>query len=351
MVNKEKLLALDGLRGWMAIWVFITHVVTMATLPLVKTKGAGVILANGQYAVGVFILLSGFVISNSATTHSWKDFIIRRAFRLFPAYLVCLLLSICILGLSIDLIKSTPWPMERAEDRLQYLNDSLENFWTHLGLHLFLLHGLVPESILRSTSYAFIGQAWSLTLEWQYYLVAALLLKLSLQSKNVVFELGLLVILIVLAKHYTQPSFIGSYLWLFFVGHLFWKYFDKSQFWRWLLYGGVSLLMGSKAYPIFIFGAVVYSSYSSSWLSSLFETKTSLFLGKISYGFYCIHMASIFLTGYLLLNILNINSRWTYCVLLISLSLLFAIGLSMLLNKYIEVPMIRYARKITSRSD
>jgi peptidoglycan/LPS O-acetylase OafA/YrhL len=350
MVNKEKLLALDGLRGWMALWVFVTHVVTMATLPLVKTKGLGVVLANGQYAVCVFILLSGFVISNSATTHSWQDFIIRRGFRLFPAYLVCLLASIATLDLSIDLIQSTPWHMERIEDRLKYLLDSKDNFWTHLGLHTFLIHGLVPDRVLSSTSYAFMGQAWSLSLEWQYYLIASMLMVFSLKSKNIVFELAILAVLIFIAKLQSQPSFILMYLWLFFIGHLFWKHFDEKQFWRWPLYLLLALLMRDKAYPIILFAAVVYSAYHQGGFSRWFESKLSLFLGKVSYGFYCVHMISIFVTGYCLLNFFHIDSRWLYCGLLITCSLALAIFCSVLLNKYIELPMIRYAKKITSKT-
>ncbi|HSH88043.1 MAG TPA: acyltransferase [Methylophilus sp.] len=350
MVNKEKLPALDGLRGWMALWVFVTHVVTMATLPLVKTQGLGIVLANGQYAVCVFILLSGFVISNSATSHTWRNFIIRRGFRLFPAYLVCLLGSVVTLDLSIDLIQSTPWHMERTADRLKYLLDSKENFWTHLGLHVFLLHGLVPDKLLSSTSYAFMGQAWSLSLEWQYYLIVGLLMMFSLKSKNIIFELLILGFLIFIAKFQTQPSFILMYLWLFFVGHLFWKHFDEKQFWRWPLYLGLSLLMRDKSYPIILFAGVVYSSYYKGAFSQWFESKLSLFLGQISYGFYCVHMLSIFVTGYCLLHVFNVESRWLYCGLLIISSLALAITLSMLLNKYIELPMIRYAKKITSKS-
>ena len=348
VVNKEKLLALDGLRGWMALWVWITHVVTMATLPLVKTHGIGVVLANGQYAVCVFILLSGFVISNSATTHSWKDFIIRRGFRLFPAYLICLAISVLIVGLSIELIKATPWPMMRIDDRLEYLQDSLAHFWPHLGLHVLLLHGLVPDSILSSTSYAFMGQAWSLTLEWQYYLMAGLLMKLSFKSRSLVFELAVLIVLLMMAKVFTQPSFIASYLWLFYVGHLFWKHFDQHALWRYAIYFTVCLVMGAKSLAILIFGLTVYSSFHDGRLKHFLENRVSLFLGKVSYGFYCVYMIAIFLTGYVLVVILKLDSRVLYAVLLISLSLVFSLLLSALLSRTVEQPMIQYARKITA---
>lgn len=168
-----KVHALDGLRGLMALWVFITHVTTMATIPLHKNEGLGWIFANGQFAVGVFIILSGFVITlnvQSAKNFTSTTFLIRRVFRLFPVYLICLLASVLILDLSLDVLKELPWPGLRTQDRIQYLQDSKNNFYPHVILHSFLIHGLVPESILRSTSYAFMGQAWSLTLEWQFYL-------------------------------------------------------------------------------------------------------------------------------------------------------------------------------------
>ncbi len=58
-----KLAGLEGLRGIMCVWVVITHTLTIAALPIYKNEGVGMLLANGTYAVGVFILLSGFVIA------------------------------------------------------------------------------------------------------------------------------------------------------------------------------------------------------------------------------------------------------------------------------------------------
>ena len=38
-----------------------------------------------------------------------------------------------------------------------------------------MLHGIVPETILPRSSIALLGPAWSISLEWQFYLVAPLL--------------------------------------------------------------------------------------------------------------------------------------------------------------------------------
>lgn len=56
-------------------------------------------------------------------------------------------------------------------------------FWTDLGLHLFLLHGLAPVQVLPFAPYTFLGVAWSLSLEEQFYALAPLLLGLALASR------------------------------------------------------------------------------------------------------------------------------------------------------------------------
>ncbi|MDR5172633.1 acyltransferase [Methylobacillus flagellatus] len=349
MVDKEKIIALDGLRGWMAVWVWVTHVVTMATLPLVKTSGLGMVLANGQYAVGVFILLSGFVISNTATRSSWSKFILRRFFRLFPAYLICLLLSVLILDISIQFLTNAPWPMERAADRVKYLTDSKDYFWPHLSLHVLLLHGLVPDSILPSTSYAFMGQAWSLTLEWQYYLIAVLFLKLiSMTRNNILLECLAILTLALISLKLNQSSFIASNLWLFLIGHLFWKHFDDRQTWRYPLWILAALPAGLKVLSILIFMVVILACFKNWRINRFLETGVSRFLGRVSYGFYCIHMVSIFTIAYTLLFVFNITDRVIFASALIALSLVMSLLIAWILNILVENPMIALGRKLTS---
>jgi hypothetical protein len=51
----------------------------------------GWILANGDTAVGTFIIISGFVIALNVdrSYDGYGGYIIRRALRLFPVYLTC----------------------------------------------------------------------------------------------------------------------------------------------------------------------------------------------------------------------------------------------------------------------
>lgn len=61
-------------------------------------KIADAVYKMGGVAVFVFIILSGFVITHLLFTkrERYLSYLVRRAFRLFPAYLVCLAISLAL---------------------------------------------------------------------------------------------------------------------------------------------------------------------------------------------------------------------------------------------------------------
>jgi len=83
----------DSLRGLMAFWVVLAH--TFMTFDLFLPKSLGKVL-NVAYAVEVFIILSGFVIFLllDKKHESYRHFITRRFFRLFPVYWVLLIIAV-----------------------------------------------------------------------------------------------------------------------------------------------------------------------------------------------------------------------------------------------------------------
>src|SRR5271163_682098 len=73
--------SVDGLRGWLAAWVMIAH--------LVNAYGSGALIGLANAAVMVFFVISGYVL-----TRSWNGnflpFLVRRFFRLWPVYALSL---------------------------------------------------------------------------------------------------------------------------------------------------------------------------------------------------------------------------------------------------------------------
>jgi peptidoglycan/LPS O-acetylase OafA/YrhL len=86
--------------------------------------------------------------------------------RLFPAFIVCLAIALLV----------RPFTSGTAPSEL--IREASENrfFWWHLGAHASLIHGLVPTAWLPLSQLAFLPPGWSISLEFQLYLVAPLVL-------------------------------------------------------------------------------------------------------------------------------------------------------------------------------
>jgi len=129
----------------------------------------GIIQHNaGVYAVDGFIILSGFVIAQLLLTKNepYGLYIFRRFMRLFPAFIVCLAIALLV----------RPFTFGTAPSELLREASEYRYFWWHLGAHASLIHGLVPIAWLPQSQLAFLPPGWSISLEFQLYLLAPLVL-------------------------------------------------------------------------------------------------------------------------------------------------------------------------------
>ncbi|MGH3260513.1 MAG: acyltransferase family protein, partial [Trebonia sp.] len=92
-INRERRLAwLDALRGFAALCVVFDHGSTLLLLPVRSFLYQWFNL--GEYGVFVFFLVSGYIVPASLERKgSVRGFWISRAFRLYPMFLVALVLS------------------------------------------------------------------------------------------------------------------------------------------------------------------------------------------------------------------------------------------------------------------
>ena len=170
----ERFRGIEGARGWLAIIVLLAHLVTASGFTAVVPGLAFLAPASG-HAVTVFIIISGFVITHLLLSRAepYRLYLIRRWLRIYPAYLVCLAAGFALQSLTSE-TAPVPWLTPNVAEHLARARSAFENgdLSNHLLAHLLLLHGAISNTLLDETQFMFVGPAWSLSLEWQFYLVA-----------------------------------------------------------------------------------------------------------------------------------------------------------------------------------
>jgi peptidoglycan/LPS O-acetylase OafA/YrhL len=162
---------LDGLRGLAALYVVLHH----SFLEVAAVKGwlpnrwgeATKWAWNGQIAVQVFIVLSGYCLMMPVARYGslkggWAGFIKRRARRILPPYYAALALSLAIIFVV---------PGMGLQHGLRWDITLPATGWGVLGSHLLLLQDLRDDWI-HKINYPM----WSIAQEWQIYFVFAFLL-------------------------------------------------------------------------------------------------------------------------------------------------------------------------------
>ena len=83
-----KIKSLQYLRAIACMSVLFTHV-----LQVLNLKPFGNYFISGGYGVDMFFIISGFLIYiTTKDNDSWRGFVIKRIFRIFPLYWVAFLL-------------------------------------------------------------------------------------------------------------------------------------------------------------------------------------------------------------------------------------------------------------------
>ncbi|MFG1209601.1 acyltransferase [Xanthobacter flavus] len=222
----KNFVSIESLRAYMAWWVVIGHAshLTRASDFLPQTLVR--LIERGDIAVNVFIIISGFVITHliESKRERYAPYLVRRFFRIFPVYLFCLILAIIITYLY-QAAYFHPWVVGVEMRQARAMEES-SRFFTHLGLHLTLLHGVFSDSFLPFSSSTFLAPAWSLSLEWQFYLIApALIFLVSRAGYTMIFTISLLIGFYALAHsqmlgYWSYPSFLPLSIHYFLIGIL-----------------------------------------------------------------------------------------------------------------------------------
>jgi peptidoglycan/LPS O-acetylase OafA/YrhL len=168
----ERLKCLDGLRGVLAVYVMLGHMAPFAVLPARLASA----LSHGGAAVDVFFILSGLAIVRSLESVGYRarPFLAARVARIFPVYLAMFALAVAVQPLPAGFGRM-PW-IEAGSPAFSIWSQGWPSAWLpELAAHLTMTHGLIPDGVLPDAWVSFLGAAWSLSTEWQFYVLALLL--------------------------------------------------------------------------------------------------------------------------------------------------------------------------------
>lgn len=338
----------EGLRGVLAWWVVFGHV----TFAFSDRAGR---LTQHTSAVSLFIILSGFVIAHLLVSKNegYKPFIVRRFFRIFPAYIAALLIAFMMLGIQRSAIFNSPFSTDRNLTRIDLFDEALMHPVQHLLAHITMLHGLVPETILKSSDYAILGQAWSISVEWQFYLIAPFLIWMLFRGP--LMAVSTAVIMLGLAKFATGDGLKLNDA--FMLNHLAWFLVGIGSFWLWhnrglpkrRLVAAVAALCLLAAGLIWRdVGAVLWAPLLlmlcdvnrrlTSAGRSILGNPFLMWLGRISYSTYLLHMIALY--GCMWIAVRLTDSLSAYALFVIAGTVSSTILMSYLSFRFIEKPGI-----------
>ncbi len=168
----KRLECLDGLRGVLAVYVVISHMAPFAALP----AWLALALSHGGAAVDVFFMLSGLVILRSleGCRFEARRFLISRVARIFPVFLVMLAVACAVQALPVD-FGAMPWIDPGGLARDIWPRGWPAAWAIEFGAHVTMVHGMFPNAVLPDVWVSFLGPAWSLSTEWQFYVLALVL--------------------------------------------------------------------------------------------------------------------------------------------------------------------------------
>lgn len=319
----SRFLELDALRGIAALVVVLYHYSTQYDKVFGHIKTDYVTMFSlGHYGVQLFFIISGFVIYMSIMkVSSVKDFIIKRSFRLYPAYIFAVIITFIVVSLStMDYLKVS-------------LSDAMINFT--------MFQGFIPG--VDNVD----GVYWTLRVEMTFYILMGILLFMKLEKKLMFIAITWLILSSVIQTlHFfldTNITFlletvsISDYSQLFIIGMILfsiWKYGNNFKYF-FVLFITITydfVYQGIESGFFTLFFVIVFFLVINQKLT-LLKSRIFVFLGTISYPLYLLHQ----FIGYVLINYMESIGliHEFYIVIPIIISIIGAY----LLYKYIEVPL------------
>jgi peptidoglycan/LPS O-acetylase OafA/YrhL len=337
--------ALDSLRGLAALTVCWLHyyLINQQVDLLGANAKPWLWWTAGQEAVILFFILSGFVLSNMMNFHydSYTKYVIKRVFRLYPAYYVAMIVAISIFFIQQPYLLNTcsRWFAEYLSVKINAL------YWINTIL-LFTKSFNLLNNVIWSTSIEllvsfffpllFFTMTKALRQQYAYvYLIMIyiMIVACTLTGKTLFYNMQFFMIGILMFIYKNRLRCLCTNT-IFACGVFcyFNKFFTFGMLQSIYAHNEVSAIG-----VIIIIANALHCNYFKQFLSH----PILVFYGTISYSFYLLHMPICFALIYSL-YIHGINLFLTKVLAFIAASILAYAS-----YRYIELPCMKYAKKLT----
>lgn len=295
MSENKNIPILNSLRFFAAFSVCTFHFVCTVN-DFINDKLTLSIFNNGKYGVQMFFVISGFVIPWSMYNARYKiknifKFLLKRFLRLEPPYILSIFFAMFVILMRQKILD----------------NFDVQFSFTQILLHFGYLIPFFEDYKWLNNVY------WTLAVEFQYYLLIALLFPLFIHS-NSIYRYFLYLLFFVLGLN-SNVHFLPHWLPIFLMGiALFLKMIEKIKAIEFYL-----LLLLLSVWSICFYDMACWIYSMATVLLILYFNKTApkipTFLGGFSYSVYLIHN----FTGGTLINVLShhIVSVWQKILLII----------------------------------
>lgn len=297
-----RLIPLDGVRALLALWVVFGHLASLVACRIP-------VLTNPAIAVDLFLFLSGFFIAATfaslrarhghalATRYFW----IRRVMRIWPLYAVLLTIAYLYIG-EFDGLKHAIMDLYQPHVAGEHHSRGYEApSMSDALLHYTMLFGLIDTQATATPL-----PDWSLSLEFQFYLLFPLLVVVLRRHLWLVCAAAICLAFITPKflgfywhpgdlAHFRQPSVLTYKLNLFLVGSL--AYYasgsrDADPNSKWVFFAAMilSLAIANTLTRIGIALMLFLIFNPESRLARVLGMRVLAFFGEISYTIYLVHL-------------------------------------------------------------
>ncbi len=360
----KRLECLDGLRGVLAVYVMISHMAPFAAMP----AWVGRPFSHGQAAVDVFFILSGLVIVGSlhGFGHRARPFLIARLARIHPLFLAVLALSFAAHAVPSALPAMTWLDPEGLAYRM-WAGGWPSHWPADLAAHLTMTHGLFPNGAWPHVWISLLGPAWSLSTEWQFYVLALVIggwLARSGRSDALAWVflgigvLGLAWTMLVPWEWGFSRAFIGNKAALFALGVMSWTVVGGADRRAPVRYGVMLAAVlalcwcqggiGKLAAPLV--WTLCLLAQCEAWrplepLGLALRSRALQWLGVMSYGIYLVNEPVHRLLGAALVRLTGPDAV-LFTLLWLPLAFLLPILAAAWLHHVVEMPCQRWGRAL-----